>query len=179
MVNQIKEDIQKSIPLYSDRIRIRQITSKDTDRFWKYQLDDDLYTYMLSSKINEYNKLKNIVIEMTRQYKKSKLTRYVIADYSTNKMLGFISMYPNRINGENQVEIGYWVGKDNRNKGIATEALSMVVKQLSKIKGIDKITLNIMKGNRYSLKIAEKLGFICYDEYEHNGKTVYNLSIQM
>lgn len=180
MINRVKDTIQSKIPLKSDRIQIRKFKETDIDNFWYYQSDDSLYKYLLCNKIKDYDTAEGSIQSLISFYKVHKITRYVIANKDKNEMLGVISMYPNNLdNGRIEVEIGYWIGIGHRNKGIATEALGLVVNMLKHIKGIERLTLQVMQGNTYSLKIAKRYGFICVSKDTIDNKIVYKLIKQI
>lgn len=79
-----------------------------------------------------------------------------------------------RITQGESCRIGYSIDKDETNNGLVTEALRMVLKELSEEFGIKRFEATVMPRNKASLRVLEKLGFTEYelltDFIEINGK---------
>jgi RimJ/RimL family protein N-acetyltransferase len=57
------------------------------------------------------------------------------------------------------VEIGYWIAKAWRGRGIATEALRLALEWIREEIGPERIELGMISGNDASRAVAEKCGF--------------------
>ncbi len=57
-------------------------------------------------------------------------------------------------------EIGYWIRSDETGQGICTEAVAHLLQFGFEELGLHRITLRIAVGNRASVRVAEKLGFL-------------------
>lgn len=62
------------------------------------------------------------------------------------------------LNGENTIEVGYWVGKDYWGQGICSEALCMLISQDFFPKQGD-VVARVMEGNIGSERVLQKCGF--------------------
>ena len=56
-------------------------------------------------------------------------------------------------------EVGYWVRSSTTSRGICTEAVELLLKEIFESLGYHKIVLRIAVGNDASDRVAEKLGF--------------------
>jgi len=56
-------------------------------------------------------------------------------------------------------EVGYWVRSSATSRGICTEAVDLLLKEIFESMGYHKIVLRIAVGNDASDRVAEKLGF--------------------
>ena len=61
--------------------------------------------------------------------------------------------------GENDCEVGYWVGKPYWNKGICTEALKLMLDYCIQVKHLENIWADHFTGNPASGRVMEKCGF--------------------
>jgi RimJ/RimL family protein N-acetyltransferase len=75
-----------------------------------------------------------------------------------DKIAGQISLYnPNK--DKNSYEIGYFVGYDFWNKGIATKAVNQIVEFAFKKLKLEKVWSVISKNNPASIRVLRKAGF--------------------
>ncbi len=56
-------------------------------------------------------------------------------------------------------EIGYWIAKKYWNRGIATEAIKMIITFLHETRKVKKVTANVFENNKGSVRALEKNGF--------------------
>jgi len=78
---------------------------------------------------------------------------YVIRD--DDKFVGMIETK----DSEDSVKLGYWIDKDHRNKGIATQAVKMLTGLVSK-----PVIADTTLTNPASIRVLEKAGFVKYRE---------------
>jgi RimJ/RimL family protein N-acetyltransferase len=57
-------------------------------------------------------------------------------------------------------EIGYWVAKDARGKGVATRAVELLRDWAVEVQGCELIELVIHQDNALSIRVAERTGFL-------------------
>ena len=57
-------------------------------------------------------------------------------------------------------EIGYWVAKDARGKGVATRAVALLRDWAAQEKGCELVELVIHSDNALSVRVAERTGFL-------------------
>jgi RimJ/RimL family protein N-acetyltransferase len=61
-------------------------------------------------------------------------------------------------------EIGYWVAKEARGKGVATRAVALLRDWAAGEKGCDLVELVIHTDNALSIRVAERTGFLATGE---------------
>lgn len=83
--------------------------------------------------------------------------RLAVADEVTGELLGSVSLdlYPERAAGE----IGYWVKREARRRGVALAAARLVVRWGFEAVGAGQLEILTYPGNAASQALAEKLGF--------------------
>ena len=89
-------------------------------------------------------------------------------DSSTDYVFGIFNREENRVlgstglhtrQGEYAFEIGYWIRKEESNKGIAKEVTEALIEVGYKVEKIDRIEIHCNPKNEYSRKIPESLNF--------------------
>jgi len=78
----------------------------------------------------------------------------VIEDADTGRLLGMVAVRPR--DGES---VGYWVRREARGRGIATEALMLGVRWARESHGVTQLWLTAHPQNVASQRVAEKAGF--------------------
>ncbi len=79
----------------------------------------------------------------------------VIADALTDELLGTIGW--RWVDGN--VQLGYWVKREARGRGVATRALRLLTDWALASLGAVRVQLHTEPGNRASQRVAEKAGF--------------------
>lgn len=81
--------------------------------------------------------------------------RHPFAVEVDDEIVACVSFWPN---GENTIEVGYWVGKSYWGQGLCTRALSMLMCQDFFPKKCD-VVARVMEGNIGSERVLQKCGF--------------------
>ncbi|MFT3679527.1 MAG: GNAT family N-acetyltransferase [Ferruginibacter sp.] len=145
--------------LYTERILLRKIDIDDVPSLVKYANNKKISDNILNM-VYPYQEPDAVFrISYVVQGFKNK-TRYVFAIIlkSSGEFIGEIGLHLN--NDRNAAELGYWVGEPFWNKGIATEAATLVLKF-----GFEKLGLGIVFAtchaeNESSSKVVSKNGMM-------------------
>jgi RimJ/RimL family protein N-acetyltransferase len=82
---------------------------------------------------------------------------YAIVDKATGELLGSIGVrYPRSGVGE----VGYWVKREARGRGVATRALALLARWALEARGLGRFQLRADVENDASQRVAEKAGFV-------------------
>lgn len=88
---------------------------------------------------------------------------WAIVNKETNKIIGCMGYYLHGVSnidiGENDAELGYWIGKPYWNKGYCTEALKAMIIFCRREKHFDTLWADFFIDNPASGKVMEKCGF--------------------
>jgi len=87
---------------------------------------------------------------------------FVITDAADGRLLGAVGI-DGIGHGEEEgadAEVGYWVAKPERGRGVATRAVLLAVGWARADLGLGPIALHTFPGNRASERVAEKCGFV-------------------
>jgi diamine N-acetyltransferase len=103
--------------------------------------------------LHEY--LKTIGDDIT----KSGQLRLVIQDKTTKKQMGLIDLFDfDAIN--RKCGVGIIINSENRNKGIATETLTLIEKYCKETLNLHQLYCDIQSSNSTSISLFEKNGFV-------------------
>lgn len=82
---------------------------------------------------------------------------YAIVDKATGELLGSIGVrYPRSGVGE----VGYWVKREARGRGVATRALALLARWALEARDLGRFQLRADVENEASQRVAEKAGFV-------------------
>lgn len=82
---------------------------------------------------------------------------FIIFSITTNELLGGIDV--NQINANHKIgNIGYWVRKKALNKGVASEAVSLITDYAFSQLGLNRLEIVTLPNNETCRKVAEKAG---------------------
>lgn len=140
-----------------DRIYLKIFEKKDIDQLTKLAHDKTISKFTRVP----YPYKKNHAIEYLKIVKKGlkDKTEYFfgIFDKKTNKLMGNIGLKD--INKcDKRGDIGYWIGKPYRKKGIVIEALNTLINYCFNKLKLNKITIHCMINNKPGLKTIKKIG---------------------
>ena len=82
--------------------------------------------------------------------------RFLIVDRDTGDLLGGVGLRPD---GEGVGEIGYWVRREARGRGVAPRAVRLLSEWALRERGLARISLITEPENVASQRVAEKAGY--------------------
>jgi RimJ/RimL family protein N-acetyltransferase len=82
--------------------------------------------------------------------------RFLIVDRKSGELLGGVGIRPD---GEGAAEIGYWVKREARGRGIAPRAVRLLSEWGLRERGLARISLMTEPANTASQRVAEKAGY--------------------
>ncbi|PIF01332.1 MAG: GNAT family N-acetyltransferase [Maribacter sp.] len=144
--------------LQGEHIHLRALEPFDLD--FLYELENNTDIWEISGTTTPYSRhvLKQYLDNAHRDIYDVKQLRLCIA--TTDKVVGLIDLFD--FDPQNKrAGVGIVVlGNGNRNRGIGTEAISLLCDYAFKVLGLRQLYANIMEGNSASLHLFEKMGFI-------------------
>lgn len=154
----MNNDNIKNDTMQSERLLLRRWTEQDAEALYKYASDPEVGTragWPVHQSV-AFSK------EVIRNYFTNDCT-WAIVLKTTGEPIGCIGYYTHDMSnihiGENDCEVGYWVGKPYWNKGICTEALLLMLDYCMRIKCFQNIWADHFVGNPASGRVMEKCGF--------------------
>ena len=142
----------------TERILLRYWQESDAEALFKYASDPDVGPragWPAHKSVEESR-------EIIRTFFHNDTT-WAIVLKETGEAIGCIGYYTHETSnipiGENDCEVGYWVGKPFWNQGICTEALKLMLDYCINEKHFENIWADHFTGNPASGRVMEKCGF--------------------
>lgn len=146
------------ISLKGDTCYLRALEPDDLD--FLYKLENDETVWEVSETVSPYSKfvLKEYLANSHRDIYEVKQLRLAICDYK-HRLLGFIDLFD--FNPKNKrAGVGIVVlDKEDRNKGVGREALSLLIAYAFKVLDLHQLFANINSENQPSIHLFKSLGF--------------------
>lgn len=137
--------------------QIRNYSLKDIDSLVKYANNYNLSKYLRDSFPNPYTR------DDAERWidfidKNPVYLAFAIAD--EKELIGAIGAVPFDDVHRFSAEVGFWLGEPFWNKGIISEALKLFCNYLFTQHKFIRLTANVFEGNRASMRVLEKNGFV-------------------
>lgn len=158
-------------------IRLEKLQLSDAKKLYEFELENRGYfEKMVPSRGEEYYHFDNFTLrhEALLEEQANDQSYYYLIKNEHNFILGRINLV-DIDKTRNLGHLGYRVGKAYTGKGVASEALHLLVKNINKL-GIKQISAKTTTNNIGSQKVLEKNGFKHLltrdEEFEMNGNIV-------
>ncbi|MBW5470407.1 GNAT family N-acetyltransferase [Brevibacillus formosus] len=146
--------------LKSNRVTLKKIEEQHLDEVFELYSNDNVFAYC--GIIPKHNKetVKNMIGHFERDYqKKSRIKWGIFANDNADHLLGIIEAFDFQ-QKVNMVTIGYFLSEGHWGKGIATEAVNILLHFLFMDVNVNRIQAEVMPPNETSKKVLLKNGFI-------------------
>ncbi|MNZ62783.1 putative ribosomal N-acetyltransferase YdaF [compost metagenome] len=155
------ESVFEQFPIIkSDHLVLKKIENNHLDQVYEIYSNDKVFEYC--GIIPKHNKatVNSMIGHFERDFNKlSKVKWGIFSNHESDSLLGIIEAM-NFNQKVNMVTIGYFLAESNWGKGIATEAVKMLLKYLFLDVNINRIQAEVMPMNEISKKVLLKNGFI-------------------
>ncbi len=142
----------------TERILLRHWKETDAETLFKYASDPDVGPRAGWQAHKSVGDSMNVIRTCFNND-----TTWAIVLKKTGEAIGCMSYYTRATSnipiGENDCEVGYWLGKPFWNRGICTEALMLMLDYCIHVKHFENIWADHFTGNPASGKVLEKCGF--------------------
>jgi RimJ/RimL family protein N-acetyltransferase len=152
--------IPEEISMVTDRLILRPLEDEDSKSLYENVKDYDIAKWTISIP-HPYPKEGAIsFIKQARKHLQSGLAYHLaILSRDNSELMGVMSLIGVNMRHRN-AELGYWVGKDFWNKGIATEAALKMLEFGFQDLSLERISARCFQDNIPSIRVIEKIGMI-------------------
>lgn len=160
---QYERELREYLAIHQDtieteRLLLRRWKASDAEAMYKYACDPEVGPHAGWPPHRNVEESKMIIREVfTNDY------TWAVVLKETNEPIGCMGYYPfgksNIEIGENDVEVGYWIGKPHWNNGYCTEALQAMIHYCYEKKHFQTLWADFFVDNPASGKVMEKCGF--------------------
>jgi RimJ/RimL family protein N-acetyltransferase len=148
-----------TVPALDDGVvRLRPPEPDDVDAIFVAVQDPEIPRFTTIPWPYERIHALNHVKEAARTWREGVAATFVMVDSSTDELIGSIGLV--ELDREAGVaEVGYWVARGFRGRGIATRAVRLVASWALHDLGVERLELQADVRNDASQRVAEKAGF--------------------
>ncbi|WP_431803666.1 GNAT family N-acetyltransferase [Halobacillus andaensis] len=143
----------------SQRLRFCKYTDNEFEYLADLLNNPEMVKYIGEGKTKDREGAKNFLEWIYHTYNLgSGLGLMVLEDKERNNQVGHAGLVPQVIEGEEEIEIGYWVSKEHWGRGYATEAARALLHYGHHQLRLTRFISLIQPGNTASQRVAEKIG---------------------
>ncbi|MBL4932167.1 GNAT family N-acetyltransferase [Clostridium paridis] len=146
--------------LQGENIILKSVEDKDVEELFSIYSNEEIFIYCGIIPKKNKNTVKNMVGHFGRDFNKKDKVKWGI--YSENngfKLVGIIDVF--NINQRvDMLTLGYFLEEKSWGKGIATEAVSIIVSYLFEHINVNRINAEVMLDNNPSKNVLMKNGFL-------------------
>ena len=148
--------------LKGENVKLRQLCRKDAKRITKLLTQE--VSYCLKAIIPNPYKIEDALNFINKSHSNFKSKKGFIfgidfrgatVELSSSPFVGIISI-ENIDHINRNAEVGYWIGKEYWNRGIATESLALVIDYAFNILDLHKLYASVFVQNAASIHVLEK-----------------------
>lgn len=154
--------------LSSERLLLRQLTPDDVNEMFAIRSNEDVMKYIPRPLCKTQEEVLELMALMQNKLETNEGCNWGITLKGNDKLVGFIGHY--NIKWEHfRSEIGYMLSPEHHGKGLATEALKLLVNF-----GFNQMNMHSLEGiidpdNIASARVLEKNGFVKEAHLKENG----------
>ena len=140
------------------RLLLRPFQQSDFEDAYQLLSDPEVMHYSLNGPYSR-QKSSDFVTQCILKSDNNEPTLFAVIDTNKNQFIGFCGFFPQKIQGKEELELGYRFAKAYWGKGFATEAAIAVKHYAFNELGLTRLISLIETTNAASLRVAEKNGF--------------------
>ena len=150
-------DLFPDLPVMrSDRLCLRPLESRDAEDLLRLTRQDIVYRYLPTYLFEKQSgNMENVIRELYRECLEDSL---ILGVFRNEQFCGLAEVYGYRA-PIRKASVGYRLLEETWGRGIATEALGLLVQELLENRGIEIITASTMIENEASARVLRKNGF--------------------
>ena len=148
----------------TEHLRIRKFRIEDAQCLYVNHLEEDIKKWIPNESYADIEETQS-AISFYVECVNNRHLPYVLAVElkDTGELIGDTGV--NEVEGKiNEVEIGYAICKKHSGKGYATELLNAMTEFIVASFGIDVLYGRVMRGNKASVRVLEKNGYVFIEE---------------
>ncbi|WP_408009192.1 GNAT family N-acetyltransferase [Pseudalkalibacillus sp. A8] len=144
--------------LYTKRLQLKKITTKDSAKLFKIWSDPNVTKFMNIDNFTNENQTRDMIDFLNKLAQDKKAIRFSIFKLESDELIG--SCGYNLLDFKNaKAEIGYEIAKDFWGKGYAPESISSLITYGFDSLNLHRIEAKVEPENMNSIKVLQKLNF--------------------
>ncbi len=142
----------------TDRLLLRKLKLSDVKELVKN--GNDYYVHYFSFFLMKFPFTEDDAIQVVEEEDYTgNLKRFGIELKENKEIIGVLDLYNINLKSK-KLKLGYWIGKNYRRRGYATEAIKKAIEYAFQNYAIDEIIATTLADNKVSMNILLKNGFV-------------------
>ena len=164
------------IKITTERLLLRPFQGGDFDRVHQLLSDPEVMHFSLNG---PYSKQQSIffIENCILKSENNEPSLLAVINKENNQLIGSCGFFPQKIQGREELELGYRLLKNYWGKGLATEAAMAVKNYAFNVMKIPRLISLIETQNNASVRVAEKNGFYLEKQLLYDGKISISLYV--
>ncbi len=174
-----KRDSKIALEMETKRVLLRPWEAEDWIAFRPIATDPQVMRYITGGTPWTDERIQEFVQRQIRHFAERGFCLWKLRakEDASGRIIGFCGLQPLAIDGQEEVEMGWWLAKDCWGRGLATEAARLALGFGFERAGLTRIISICRPDNAASQRIMEKLGMTFERNYTHKGIPVRLYSI--
>lgn len=164
-----------NVILETNRLLLRELTSDDTEDFYRLNLNPNVIRYTGNSSFKSIEEAREF-LENYKDYQVNGYGRWAVILKDSNQFVGWCGLKLGEM--ENETDIGFRFFEEEWNKGYATESANACLHYGFEKLNLKRIIGRAMKENKASIKVLQKIGLEYEKEAELDGKPAVIYTIE-
>ena len=147
------------LPITSERLLFRPYNNDDFEFLMSLLSDPEVVRFIGKGKTRDENSGKDFLNWIYSTYEFGEdMGLMVLVNKEDNTLIGHAGIVPQMIDGNEELEIGYWICRKHWGKGYATESAKVLLEYGNKQLNKQRFIALIQPDNLASKKVANKIG---------------------
>ena len=155
--------------LDTTRLRLRPWSIADKEAFRPIATDPLVMRYISTGNPWTDEQIDEFVTRQMRWYTRHGYCLWRLLRSSDDALIGICGIQPLTVDGQDEVEIGWWLTPSEWGKGLATEAATAALRFAFDTAGLRRIIAIAQPENRASRRVMDKLGMRFERDAVHKG----------
>ncbi|WP_245837253.1 GNAT family N-acetyltransferase [Virgibacillus phasianinus] len=169
----LKKGMNK-LPIVSERLLFRPYNDNDFDFIMSLLSDPEVVRFIGNGKTRDKAEGIDFLNWIYRTYELGEdLGLLALVNKENDTLIGHAGLVPQTIEGNQEIEIGYWISHKHWGKGYATESAKALLEYGNKYLDKQRFISLIQPDNLASQKVAKKIGMGLDREIVLGGKDVH------
>ncbi len=159
--------------LESERLLFRRYQDEDFEFLASLLSDPEMIRFIGNGQPRDINGAKKFLEWIYSTYEfGADMGLMVLVRKDDNVRIGHAGLVPQKVDGTDEIEIGYWITREFWNQGYASEAALALREHGERQLGVKRLISLIQPGNVASRKVAMKIGMNLEKEIKLSGQEV-------
>jgi len=156
----------------SERLVVRQLSLQDLPELTAILSDPEVMKYSVRGVYDE-DSTRKFIDWCLKCYSSHGVGPWALLEKVSGSLIGFCGIGPERVDGVEEINLGYRLARRFWNQGFATEAVKGVLSYAFNQKNCESVVVIIEPEHAASIRVTEKAGFGDYTVHEFHDRPVH------